>query len=302
MGTLKDYKFAMTGEAMNENQKAIQTAENEIIDDIRKTGKGITTDGDWIKFKLVNSNRKGGVHLPYIDDVIHPETKVVERMRLLSGVSSPWMKDQTNITPDYARNNSRTIVFPRGQKVINISKNDKAALTFMRLTNSNIGSPSKTQGSRFEFYEFDAEQMEKSAFEKESFALDMAIEAKQADEKDMVKHAHFLGISLVNEFGEKKSPDGIRREYVMYAKKNPTYFQQTLKTKEVEVSYLVRRAISDSRIEIGREPGRAFWSKNGGAICAYPIGEDPAKHLINLALTNSPEGKQFLDQLQALNT
>lgn len=301
MGTLKDYKFAMTGEATTENQKAIQTAENEIIDEIRKTGKGITTSGEWIKFKLVNSNRKGGVHLPYIDDVINPETGNVERMRLLSGVSTVWMKEQKEITPEYARNNSRTIAFPRGQKVINISKNDKAALTFMRLTNSNIGSPSKTQGSRFEFYEFDADQMEKSAFEKESFALDMAIEAKQAEVGYMKKHAHFLGISLMNEFGDKKADDGVRREYVMYAKKNPDYFKQTMKTKEVEISYMVRSAISDSKIEIGREPGRAFWAKNGGAICAYPIGSDPSKHLIDLALTNSPEGKEFLDQLQHLN-
>ncbi len=300
MSNLKDYQYAMAGEKKNEHADAMLNADAQIVSQIRN-GSASTTQGDWILFKLVQTNKKGGIHLPNVDDVIHPETKKVERMRLLVGVSSPWIKDQKELTPDYVRNNTRTIVFPRGQKVIKLRSIDEAAITFMRLTNSNIGSPSKIQGSRFEFYEFDPAKAEKEAAEKEFFALEMAIEAKQAPLEDMKKHANFLGISLATDMGTAKGEDGIRREYVMYAKKNPEYFKQTLKTKQVELTYLVRMAISDSRIEVGREPGRIFWAKNGGMIGAYPPATTPEKYLVDLAMTNSAEGKQFLDQLQTLN-
>lgn len=301
MATLKDYRYALTGEtAPDQNATVMADADAQIVNQIRQ-GNNTETNGEWILFRLVQTNRKGGIHLPNIDDVKHPETGKVERMRLLTGVTSPWVKDQKDLTPDYIKNNRRTIVFPRGQKVIKLRSIDEAAITFMRLTNSNIGSPSKIQGSRFEFYEYDPARAEKEAAEKEFFALEMAIEAKQATLEDMKKHANFLGISLSNDMGMAKGEDGIRREYVMYAKKNPEYFKQTLKTKQVELTYMVRMAISDSRIEVGREPGRIFWAKNGGMIGAYAPTETPEKYLVDLAMTNSTEGKQFLDQLQALN-
>ncbi len=302
MSTLQDYRFAMTGETQkSEQQIAMEDADTAIVSQIRN-GNVSTTEGEWILFKLVQTNKKGGQYLPNVDDVIHPETKKVERMRLLTGVPSPWVKDQKDLTPDYIKNNARTIVFPRGMKVIKLRSIDEAAITFMRLTNSNIGSPSKIQSSRFEFYEFDPAKVEKEAAEKEFFALEMAIEAKQMPLEDMKKHANFLGIALSNDMGMPKGEDGIRREYIMRAKNDPIYFKQTMKTKQVDITYLVRMAISDSRIEIGREPGRIFWAKNGGMIGAYPPTETPEKYLVDLAMTNSAEGKQFLDQLQALNT
>lgn len=304
MSTLKDFRFAMTGESKeNENATAMQNADAQIVQGIRDGNPNTdVVDSEWILFKLVQTNRKGGIHLPNMDDVIHPETKKVERMRLLTGVPSVWMKDQKDLTPDYVKAHRRTIVFPRGMKIIKLRSIDDAAITFMRLTNSNIGSPSKIQGSRFEFYEYDPAKAEKEAAEKEFFALEMAIEAKQAPLEDMKKHANFLGIALSNEMGMPKGEDGIRREYIMRAKNDPTYFKQTFKTKQVEITYMVRMAISDSRIEVGREPGRIFWAKNGGMIGAYPPSTSPETYLVDLALTNSTEGKQFLDQLQTLNT
>ncbi len=311
MATLKDFRFAMTGEGKeSESATAMQKADAQIVQDIRNGNPQTdVADSEWILFKLVLTNRQGGIHLPNMDDVINPATITkenptgdVERMRLLTGVPSVWMKDQKDLTPDYVKAHRRTIVFPRGMKVIKLRSVDKAAITFMRLTNSNIGSPSKIQGSRFEFYEYDPAKAEKEAADKEFFALEMAIEAKQMPLDEMKKHANFLGISLSNDMGMPKGEDGIRREYIMRAKNDPTYFKQTMKSKQVDITYLVRVAISDSRIEVGREPGRIFWAKNGGMIGAYPPTETPEQYLVNLAMTNSAEGKQFLDQLQALNT
>ncbi len=130
----------------------------------------------------------------------------------------------------------------------------------------------------------------------------MQIIAKGMSPVEMRKHAAFLGIRLINDIGEVRSDDGIRKEYVRYAKTRPDYFKQTMNTEEIEISWQVRRCISESLIDIGREPGKIFWSNGGGMICVYPQGENAQTYLTNLALTNSREGTLFKEQLKQVAT
>ena len=77
-------------------------------------------------------------------------------------------------------------------------------------------------------------------------------------------------------------------------------FQRTVESREVEYAWLVKRAIIDAKIEIGREPGRVYWANGGGLIGSYAKTENPEKFLLNLALTNSEEGRIFKERLQQL--
>lgn len=296
MATLKHAKFSMEGE-QPQAETAASHAEQSIIADLKNGSETLSTSKYHV-FKLVQTNRKGGVYIPNIDDVYNPETQKVERMRLLSGVSSVWLKDQKDLSPEYVRQNSRSLCFARGTRMIQISEYDQAALTFARLCNSNIGNKKRISGSRFEFYEYDPAREEKEAFEREDFELEMALVAKQAKAEDMTKHAAFLGIRLINDLGLPKGEDGIRIEYVRYAKRNPKYFKDTLGSDEVNIAWLVRKGVVDSKIEIGREPGKIFWANGGGMICVLPNGEDAIRWMTNLALTNSDDGKRFLGELQ----
>ena len=114
----------------------------------------------------------------------------------------------------------------------------------------------------------------------------------------MRKHAKFLGIRLINELGEPKSEEGIRREYVVYASRNPEYFNKTKGTQDVEISWLVSKAINDALIDVGGVDGRITWSNGGGKICFIPNGENANQYLTNLAMTNTAEGIAFKEQLQ----
>lgn len=295
MATLKAVQHSMNGEQKAKDQIDNVSIENSITADIQAQNEGETK---FHVFKLVNNNRKGSVYLPNIDDVLNPETKEVERMRLLSGVPSVWIKDQKDLTPEYIRNNTRSIHFLRGTRLIQIPDYDKTALTFLRLNSNNIGSKNRKAGSPYEFYEFDAAKEEKLAFEREDFEIEMAIAAKQAKPEDMRKHAAFLGIRLINDLGLPKSDDGIRAEYTRYARRNPKYFKDTMGSKQVEIGWLVRKGIMDSLIEIGREPGKIYWANGGGMICVIPKQDEPVKYLIDFAMTNSDEGSLFLDTLQ----
>lgn len=301
MASLLDVQFSQQGEASNAKRQSGNIDKLTGVVKYKKDEKGkvIYPKGkEWYLFKLVDNNKKGGVYIPNIDDVKNPDTGVVERARLIAGVGSIWVKDQKDLTPEYIRQNGRSIEFPRGHKILRISANDPSMLQYARVCNSNVGNPDRVKSSRFEFFEYDFAAAEEEAYKREEFELEQALEAKAAKVPEMKKHAAFLGIRLINDIGEPKSDDGIRREYVMYAKRNPQYFKDTKGTPQLEISWMVRKAIADSLIEIGREPGKVYWANGGGMICVYPQTENPQNYLTQLAMTNNEEGLKFKEQLQ----
>lgn len=297
MANLRDIHYSLNGETQNVVSKTARDISGLVKYDPKNPPEH--DPNKWVVFKLVESNKKGGTYIPNIDDVVNPATGKIERIRLLTGVDSIWQKDQKDISPEYVKKNMRNIEFPRGVKLRRIKGVDKTTIDFMRISNYNIGNVNRIAGNgRYEFYEYDFALSEKEAFEKENFELEMALLAKSEKPEAMRKHASFLGIRMVNDTGDRKSDDGVRREYVMYAKRNPDYFKKTLNTPQIEISWLVRTAISESFIEIGREPGKIFWANGGGMICSMPRGENAQEFLTDLAMTPNEEGERFKEQLK----
>ena len=293
MAKLSDVQFSLRGE--QRNTEALSLGEQELVTELRQQSEGGVK---YHIFKLINRTRRGGVHVPGIDDVINPATGKMERVRLLSGVDTIWVKEQKDITPEYVRNNLRSLQFVRGTKILRIPEWDTTALEFARITRHNVGSASNKTGSQFEFYEYDPAREQEELFKREALELEMAILAKEMPSDKMRKHAAFLGIRLIDDLGMPKTDDGLRREYMVYAKRNPDYFQKTKDSREIDIMWLIKRAILDSKIEIGREPGKIYWSNGGGLIGVMSKQDTPEKYLLNLALTNSQDGEAFRDQLQ----
>jgi hypothetical protein len=294
MAKLSDVQFSLSGE--QKNTEALSLGEQEIVTELRQE-RGIR----YHIFKLLTNTRKGGVHVPGIDDVINPATGKMERIRLLSGVDTIWVKEQKDITPEYVRNNMRSLSFVRGTKILRIPEWDTTALEFARITRHNVGSSSNKTGSHFEFYEYDPAREQEEMFKREAMELEMAILAKEMPAEKMRKHAAFLGIRLIDDLGLPKTDDGLRREYMIYAKRNPDYFQKTKDSKEIDIMWMIKRGILDSKIEIGREPGKIYWSNGGGLIGVMSKQDTPEKYLLNLALTNTQEGEAFRDQLKKIS-
>ena len=294
MAKLSDVQFSLNGE--QKNTEALSLGEQEIVTELRQE-RGIK----YHIFKLLTNTRKGGVHVPGIDDVINPATGKMERIRLLSGVDTIWVKEQKDITPEYVRNNMRSLSFVRGTKILRIPEWDTTALEFARITRHNVGSSSNKTGSHFEFYEYDPAREQEEMFKREAMELEMAILAKEMPAEKMRKHAVFLGLRLIDDLGLRKTDDGLRREYMIYAKRNPDYFQKTKDSKEIDIMWMIKRGILDSKIEIGREPGKIYWSNGGGLIGVMSKQDTPEKYLLNLALTNTQEGEAFRDQLKKIS-
>lgn len=296
MARLKHVQLAMTGEI---GKSEAEIHQDEIIEHAINDAPG-HKETKYHIFKLVDSNKKGGTYIPNIDDIINPETGLEERARLLVGVSSIWIKDQKHLDQDYIRQNAKSLVFPRGQKILRIPDWDTTSLQFARLCRHNIGSPNRKSGSKFEFFEYDPAKQAKEALERESLEIDMAIIARELDEISLKKYVSFLKITMHDEIGELKTIDLLRKELMLYAKRNPRQFQDLVnnKSKEIEINYLVKKAILSAKIDIGSQPGRAFWADGGGLIGVIPSKRQPIDYLTELALTNTEEGRQFQNQLK----
>lgn len=257
-----------------------------------------TIPSEYKIYKLVDTKRNAPVNIDGIDDVINPKTGRPERIWLLSGADSIWQTDLVELLKDknYVSQNRRSLRFEG--KILRIPTWDKLAIEFADNCRHNIGNPKRKTGSKLEFFEYDPQKQAKAALDKEMLELDMAIIAKETDATTMMKHASFLGIQMIDELGRPKTEDGVRREYMLAAKRNPQLFKQTVASKEVEVHFMIKKCILDSKIDLGKENNNAYWSNNGGVICKIPANRKPLEYLTEFALTNSREGQEFLDNLK----
>lgn len=128
----------------------------------------------------------------------------------------------------------------------------------------------------------------------------MVIKAKEMPADKMKKLANFMGVAFNDDLGQYKGDDVIRRELIIRAKRDPKNFEKYIDSKEVEVAYLVKKAIIDAKIDLTAQGGNALWAGNGGFIAKIPMTRKPNEYLTELAMTNSEEGRNFMEQLEKI--
>lgn len=297
MAKLKNVQDAMSGEQLYPNDIA-----NEISQIAMESAPKIAED--YVIYKLVKTNKKGRVYIDGIDDVINPKTITkenpkgrMERIWLLSGANSIWANDLVEVLKDkdYVRQNRKSLQFEGG--VLRVPKWDTLTLDFIHNCRHLIDNPNRRTGSKMEFFEYNPAKQQEAALRKEMLEIEMAIEASKMDIIKARKLASFFGIVFFDDLGEPKSDDGIRKDLMLFAKRQPVKFKQNLESKEVEIAFLIKKAITGSHIDLGSGNGMVSWA-TGGQIARIPISQKPHEYLLTLAMTNSEEGKAFLEQLQ----
>ena len=291
--TLSSIQATLAGEG--NSLEALQNAQTE--HEYSEIAKVNATEAktEFVIFKLVNTKKKGRVYIDSINDTIHPETKKVERMRLLAGVDSIWLKDQKDVTEEYARNNRRSLIFEG--KLLRIPTYDTAAIEFARLSSHCIDNPKRRTGSKTEFFEWNPKKQAEEALKKQHFMIDAMQKALTVPEEVMKKHALYLNVAFIDEVGFPKTTEAIRRDYALKAQQDPKRFMETFESPLVEISFLVKKALSDSKIDVGRERNKAYWA-TGKFICSIPPHQTVHEYLVEFASAGSPESRDFLEQLK----
>lgn len=299
MQSLADIQYAMGGEP-----KA-QIPEQEFIPKPvymakPKKDKGI------VVFKLVKNNRSGGVYIPNIDYAIDQRTVTAEKpygngpeqIRLLRGVNTIWVKEQTGLDANYIKRNARYIEFPAGTRFMTVKVHDVTKLEFMRIAKHNIKNKNRTAGSKTEYFEYDPTEIAQERLERDQKRILAIVTANQVPFDKMQKHAFYLRIPLTNELGMPKNETQLRPDYLVAADRDFVNFLATLDSPIVETSFLIRTAIIDNKIDVNKKDGKIYWSNDAGLICTCPKSEDAVNVLVEFALSKTEEANEFLEKLK----
>jgi hypothetical protein len=249
-------------------------------------------------FKLSDTKKNGKYHMEGIDDVWNEKKGRMERIRLLRGYPSIWVEDQKGLEKSFVEQNRRSLIFDR--RVLRIADYDVEALEFLSLCNANLDNPNKKGTRKITFFQWNPQRTAELERAKRVAKVEAIKYASLASEEEMRKHCNFLGITFTDELGMPKSMDALRNDYELYAEAQPNKFMQSAGSKEVEIAFIVKKALIDNKIDTTTKRGSAYWSNNGGFICKIPADKKPQNYLVEFAMFPQDESKAFLEQLKKL--
>lgn len=268
-------------------------------------------------FKLLNKSR-GDVYVPlYQQNVIRGYQKdeknnddksrpVYDTIRVLKGVYSIWESEQKDIRMDTKAISKarRSIKFEWMAKdsIARVPIDDIYALQALRILSFNTEVPGANKGSRFAYYEIDTnKQAEIEAKKRQDRRKAVRLAEEQPFEK-LKKHAIYLRIYLIDDYGTPKIEKALRNEYEDYADLNPDKFLASVGSKEVDVAFLINKAISEAKIDTSTHKGSAYWA-TGAFICKIPGNSKAQDYLLEYAMNPvNVDGKAFLQQLENIST
>jgi hypothetical protein len=249
-------------------------------------------------YKLTDTTRNGRYHMEGVDDVWNEEKKKMERIRLLNGESSLTIEGQKHLDKTYVEKNRRTLIFDA--RILRVPDWDKAAIEFLERSNGNVDNPHKKGSKKVTFFEWNPKRQAEIERNKRIAKVEAIKFASMASTDEMRRHANYLGINFTDELGFPKSDEALRNDYELYAEAQPNKFMKSAGSKEVEVAYIVKKAIVDSKIDLLSRVGSAYWAGDGGFICKIPATSQPKDYLVEYAMMPNEESQQFLNQLKKL--
>lgn len=249
-------------------------------------------------YKLTDTTKKGKYHMEGVDDVWNPDKNRMERIRLLNGFPSLSIDDQKHLDKAYVEKNRRSLVFDA--RILRVPDWDTAAVEFLEKSNANIDNVNKKGTRKLTFFQWNPHRQAELERKKRVAKVEAIKYASMTSSDEMRKHANYLGINFIDELGFPKSDEALRNDYELYAEAQPNKFMSSAGSKEVEVAYIVKKAILDSKIDIHSKIGSAYWSGDGGFICKIPGTAKPKDYLVEYAMLPNDDSQQFLNQLKKL--
>ena len=273
--------------------------ENRQYEESQAAQSGAVRNGVTYKvYKLTDTTKKGKYHMEGVDDVWNPANNRMERIRLLNGFPSLSIEDQKHLEKAFLEKNRRSLVFDA--RILRVPDWDMAAIEFLEKSNANIDNPNKKGTRKLTFFEWNPHRQAEIERKKRIANVEAIKYASMASTEEMRKHSNYLGINFTDELGFPKSDEALRNDYELYAEAQPNKFMQSAGSKEVEVAYIVKKAILDNKIDLLSRKGSAYWAGDGGFICKIPGTAHPKDYLVEYAMMPNDESQQFLSQLKKL--
>lgn len=247
---------------------------------------------------LANKKKKGDVIIDLIDDVYDAKTGKTRRMRIVRGASSVWQDEQVNLPKEHIAKNQVTLHFSRGRCIIPFHETLKVEAALK--SNRNLDNPNKVGHKDIYFNIWNPAKLDKIEEQKQARIIEAMQIAATADMKDLIPHAQYLGIQFNDEMGKPLGDSSLRTLYSKKAMNEPDKFLNSIHSPVVKMAHLVRKALNEGKIDMGRQPNQAFWT-DGGFITALPEGRDSVEYLVEFAMVSGEANERFVSQIRSFN-
>ena len=301
MATLKNVQDSQNTNSNPTLNEMVGTNTGNISAVINTSG---TAQRQYVIFRLVKKKQRKLRLDGICDNCYNEKTKETERAYLIRGAKSIWQSDLTELIKDidkpnsYINKNRMSLLFEDG--ICRIPVTEKNQLEYARVNIHNVGK-NRTGAGKYDYYEYDAHEEQKLRLEKQMQRINLITKIGSLPKDKMEKIAVFTGVSMVDELGMSKGEQGMRAELMIKADTQPDFIERLIDSKEVEISWMVKKSIIDAKIDLTAQAGTAFWAGGKGFIAKIPSSKKAHEYLTELAMTNSEEGRQFLEQLQTMS-
>lgn len=211
--------------------------------------------------------------------------------RCIKGVDTIWVDEQDGIEVN-SLDDLEDLVFIDGRMVVKGFEKNKLAALFNQ--DSFEGKKYKKNDIPPAFRLVD----EDSDIDKALNSLEAEFEAlkiaKECSEEEMLPFAHVLGIDT------NASINSIRRDFIMKAKANPSYFVKYFVDPKNEIVYNVHKALSENIISPSAVEGKLVWTESRKVIMDVPKGSNIAQDIAKLVMKGDATAIALVDQLKKM--
>jgi hypothetical protein len=250
-------------------------------------------------FKLLTPDgQKPKVYESVVNEmpVFDNETGNVRTARLIRGASSIWMDEQEGYTPQYIQRNKLDVVFNNGY--LRVPRTNKTLLNFLLNSDDYDKKENRLKGKKAKYTLVNTAEAENKELEKEEARLRAINYAMNASVEEMMIHAEFLGIGMMNQYGEQKSMSKVRVEYANKAGEKPDYFMSTAGTPVSKAQYFVKKGLESSILDVTTRKGYLVWKDSDKVITEIPFGKSAIESITNFIMSKTEEADSFYARLK----
>lgn len=118
--------------------------------------------------------------------------------------------------------------------------------------------------------------------------------AKECADEEMLPFAYVLGIDTNGTY------KAIRKEFILKAKQNPSYFIKYFVDPKNDISYQVHKALTGNLISASVIEGKLVWTESRKVIMDAPKNLDIAQHIAKLVMQNDADAIKLVEQLKKM--
>lgn len=272
--------------------------QDEVLNDFDKTYTFVLVD-TYEKYKPVDGDTGQRTSNPYppifklasegrtLDDA----TGKNRMWRCIKGEDSIWVDEQGDFEVT-SYDDFEDLIFEDGRLTVRgFEKNKLAALLNQDLY---LDKKHKKANSKAAYRLIDEDKDLDKALDRLDVEYEALKIAKECTDDEMLPFAYVLGINTNQSF------KGIRKEFILKAKGNPSYFIKYFVDPKNEIAYHVHTAFNNNILSTSAIEGKLVWTESRKVIMDAPKNLDIAQHVAKLVMQNDSEAIKLVEQLKKM--